>query len=60
MKKIVQDKLFVYDVKDTMHSNRDMIQKVLEDTGKEMGYEGNYYWIMSLKFETNFLFFLGL
>jgi hypothetical protein len=33
IKEIVQDKLFWYDVKDTMHSDRDMIQKVLEDTG---------------------------
>jgi hypothetical protein len=38
---MVQDELVLYDVKDTMHSNRDIIQKVLEDTVKEMGYESN-------------------
>jgi hypothetical protein len=27
-----------------------MIQKVLEYTGKEMGYEGNYHLIMSVNF----------
>ena len=57
IKKIVQDKLFLYDVKDTMHSNKDIIQKVLEDTVKEIGYEGNDYLIMSVKFETNFCIF---
>ena len=29
-----------------MHSNRDMIQKVLEDTRKEIVYEGNDYLIL--------------
>jgi hypothetical protein len=60
IKKIVQDKLFLYDVKGTMHSNRNMIQKVLEDTGKEMGCEGNYYLIMSVKLQTNFHIFSWL
>jgi hypothetical protein len=41
VKKIVQDKLFLYDVKDTVRSDRDVIRKVLEDTMKEMGYESN-------------------
>ena len=54
IKKTVQDRLFLYDVKDTIH----IIQKVLEDTGKEMGYEGNDYLIISVKFETNFSFMI--
>lgn len=54
------DKLFLYDVKDTMHCNRDIIQKVLGDTVKEMGYEGNDHSIMSVKFETNFCIFSWL
>jgi len=43
---LVQDKTFLCDIKYTMHSNLDIIQKVLEDTVKEMGYEGNDYLMM--------------
>ena len=41
---LVQDKPFLYDVKDRMHSNRDITVKALECT--EMVGEGNYYLIM--------------
>ena len=33
----VQDKLFLYVIKDRMHSNGDVIQKVLEDNSEGEG-----------------------
>ena len=35
--KLVQDKLFLYVIKDRMHSNGDVIQKVLEDSSEGEG-----------------------
>ena len=35
--KLVQDKLFLYVIKDRMHSNGDVIQKVLEDNSEGEG-----------------------
>jgi hypothetical protein len=43
---IVQDERSLYDGKDRMNSNRDIILKAVADTVKEMGFEGNYYLIM--------------